>query len=241
MNRGLVEMSDSTHTIRSYQRIFKPDRRVYAIDGRRLPVPGGVPLEWLGWALCSLIAVLVLSQRSLLLAVVIAAIGGLLGASSHGWAGVVLGGLAAFVAAMLAGVVLDWLDWPLRLLIVPGMVATVAGQSSPDGRPTHRYLVSLAALRMRATRRSLDRALAPEGEVQTWAPQVWIAPDERGPVLRHGRVTGPARLVFGHTVVATPGRGRLIVRRAEGHRMRAGERLAEVIELDEGQIVEVRP
>jgi hypothetical protein len=47
--------------------------------------------------------------------------------------------------------------------------------------------------------------------------------------------------VFGHPVVAIPGRGRLIVRRAEGHRMRAGERLAEVIELAEGQIVEVRP
>jgi hypothetical protein len=70
---------------------------------------------------------------------------------------------------------------------------------------------------------------------------VWIAPDERSPVLRHGRVTGPARLVFGHPVVAIPGRGRLIVRRAEGHRMRAGEKVAEVIELGEGQIVEVRP
>ena len=43
-------MSDDTHTIRSYQRIFRPDRRIYQIDGRRLPVPGGVPLEWLGWA-----------------------------------------------------------------------------------------------------------------------------------------------------------------------------------------------
>ncbi len=60
-------------------------------------------------------------------------------------------------------------------------------------------------------------------------------------MLHHGRVRGPARLVFAHPVVAIPGRGRLIVRRAEGHRMRSGERLAEVIELDEGQVVEVRP
>jgi hypothetical protein len=234
-------MSDSAHPIRSYQRIFKPDRRVYAIDGHRLPVPGGVPLEWLGWAFASLVVVLVLSQRSILLAVVLAAIGGLLGASSHGWAGLVLGGLAAFVASLLAGVVLDWLDWPLRLLIAPGLIATLAGQGSPDGRPAHRYLTSWVRLRMRAARRSPDGALPDEEETRVWAPRVWVAPDEHSPMLHHGRVRGPARLVFARPIVAIPGRGRVIVRRAEGHRLRTGERLAEVIELGDGQVVEVRP
>ncbi len=85
-------MSDSPHTIRSYQRIFRPDRRIYQVDGRRLPVPGGVPLQWLGWAFASLVGVLVLSQRSILFAVVLAGIGGVLGASAHGWRGGVAGG-----------------------------------------------------------------------------------------------------------------------------------------------------
>lgn len=234
-------MSDSAHPVRSYQRIFRPDRRVYAIDGRRLPVPGGVPLQWLGWAFCSLVVVLVLSQRSIVLAVVLAAIGGVLGASAHGYAGAVIGALAAFVATLLAGVALDWLDWPLRLLVAPGMVATLAGQSSPDGRPAHRYLTSLVGLRIRAARRLLDGVIPGDGEVHVWAPHVWVAPDEHSPVLHHGRVRGPARLVFAHPVVAVAGRGRLIVRRAEGHRMRTGERLCEVIELGDGQVVEVRP
>jgi hypothetical protein len=234
-------VSDSTHPIRSYQRIFKPDRRVYAIDGRRLPVPGGVPLEWLCWAFCSLIAVLVLSQRSFVVAGIVAALVGLLAASSHSWTGAVLGVLAGFVATLLAGVALDWLDWPLRLLVVPGMIATLAGQSSPDGRPAHSYLTSLAALRLRATRRTLDGAIGAEHLERLWAPQVWVAPDQHSPVLHHGRVKGPARLVFAHRVVAVPGRGRLIIRRAEGHRMRAGERLCEVVELADGQVVEVRP
>jgi hypothetical protein len=234
-------MSDSGHPIRSYQRVFKPDRRVYAIDGRRIPVPGGVPLEWVGWAFASLVVVLVLSQRSIVLAVLLAAVGGVLGASSQGWVGLVLGGLAAFVASLLVGVVLDWLDWPLRLLIAPGMIATLAGQASPDGRPAHRYLASWAGLRMRGARRCLDGALPGDGEARVWAPQVWVAADEHSPVLQHGRVRGPARLVFARPVVAIPGRRRLIVRRAEGHRLRAGERLAEVIELDDGQVVEVRP
>lgn len=234
-------VSDGSQPIRSYQRIFKPDRRVYAIDGRRLPVPGGVPLDWLGWAFASLLVVLVLSQRSLIFAVVVAGIGGLLGASAQGWAGALTGALGAFVACLSAGVLLDWLDWPLRLVIVPGLAATLAGQPAPDGRPAHRYLTSLLGLRLRATRRSLDGAIAPDGAARSWAPRVWVAPDEHSPVLHHGRVKGPARLVFAHPVVAVPGRGRLILRSAEGHRVRDGERLAEVIELGDGQLVEIRP
>ncbi len=234
-------MSDSPHTIRSYQRIFRPDRRIYQIDGRRLPVPGGVPLEWLGWAFAALVAILVLSQRSILFAVVLGAIGGLLGASSHGWPGAIVGALAGFVTTLLAGVVLGWLDWPLRLLIAPGMVATLAGQASPDGRPAHRYLTSLLSLRARAARRSLDRAVCVDGEAQVWAPQVWVAPDEHSPLLHHGKVRGPARLVFARPVAVIAGRGRLIVRHSEGHRLRNGERLAEVIELTDGQVAEVRP
>jgi hypothetical protein len=234
-------MSDSVQPVRSYQRIFKPDRRVYAIDGRRLPVPGGVPLQWLGWAFASLLVVLVLSQRSIAFAAVVAAVGGLLGASQHGWGGALIAALAGFVAVLVAGVVLGWVDWPLRLLVVPGMVATLAGQSSPDGRPAHRYLTSWAGLRLRAARRSLDGAIAADGEMQVWAPRVWVAPDEHSAVLHHGRVRGPARLVFAHPVVVIPGRGRVILRRAEGHRMRRGERQCEVIELGDGQVVEVRP
>lgn len=234
-------MSDSVHPIRSYQRIFKPDRRVYAIDGRRLPVPGGVPLEWLAWAFSSLIVVLVLSERSILFALVLGGIGGVMGATSHGWPGAVGGAFAAFTGTLLAGVVLDWLDWPLRLLIVPGMVATLAGQASPDGRPAHRYLTSWLGLRLRASRRSLDGGIGVEGEIHAWAPRVWVAPDEHSPALHHGRVRGPARLVFAHPVVAIPARGRFIVRDAGGHRVRPGERLAEVIEVGDGQVVEVRP
>jgi hypothetical protein len=234
-------MSDSPAPIRSYQRIFKPDRRLYQIDGRRLPIPGGVPLEWLGWAFAALVGVLVLSQRSLVFALVLAAFGALLGASSHGCSGAAILAAAVFAGTLLSGVLLGWLDWPLRLLVLPALLATIAGHPSSDGRSTHRYLVSWLALGFRAARRSLDRPLVRDGEGQVWAPQVWVAPDHHSPVLQRGRVHGPARLVFGRRVVAIPARGRVVVRPAEGHRMRRGERIAEVIELGEGQVVEVRP
>ena len=234
-------MSDGSQPIRSYQRIFRPDRRIYQIDGRRLPIPGGVPLEWLGWGFCALVLVLVLSQRSLVFALVLGAVAGVLGASSHG----VLGAFGAFVAGvlltLLAGVLLGWLDWPLRLLILPGLVATLAGQASPDGRPAHRYLRSWVAVRLRASRHSLERVLPFEGAAaRVWAPRVWVAPDEHSAVLQRGRVRGPARLVFGKPVVVMAARGRFVVRPAEGHRMRVGQRRAEVIELGDGQVLEVR-
>lgn len=234
-------MSDSPSPIRSYQRIFKPERRLYQIDGRRLPIPGGVPLEWLGWTFAALVAVLVLSQRSLVLAIVLAGIGSLVGASSHGWVGATIGGTVGFVGTLFVGVLLVWLDWPLRLLVLPALLATVAEHPSSDGRSTYRYLVSWLAVQFRAARRSLDRPLGHDGETQVWAPQVWVAPDHHSPVLQCGRVQGPARLVFGRRVVAIPARGRFVVRPADGHRLRRGERVAEVIELGEGQIVEVRP
>jgi hypothetical protein len=234
-------MSDSSHPIRSYQRIFRPDRRIYQIDGRRLPVPGGVPLEWLVWAFASLTGVLVLSQRSIALAAVIGAVCGLVGGNSHGWRGATVAGACGFLGTLIAGLVLGWLDWPLRLVIAPGMIAALAGQAAPDGRPAHRYLSSWLALQLRTARHSVDRAIAAEDEVRVWAPQVWVAPDQHSPVLHHGLVRGPARLVFARPVVAAQGRGRLVVRRAEGHRMRRGERVTEVIELGAGQVVEVRP
>jgi TcpE family len=234
-------VSDSPAQVRSYQRIFRPDRRIYQIDGRRLPVPGGVPLEWLAWAFGALVGILALSERSMLLAGVAGALGALLGAGSRGWLGAVLGAGAGFFGALVAGVLLGWLDWPLRLVIAPAMLATFAGQVSPDGRPAHRYLTSWVGVRLRAARRSLDRPLPADGETERWAPQVWVAPDHHSPVLQRGRVRGPARLVFGRPVVVIPRRGRDVVRPAAGHRMREGERLVEVIELAPEQVVEVRP
>jgi hypothetical protein len=67
-------MTQRRAVVRSYQRLFSPDRRIYAIDGRTLPVPGGVPLRWLGHAAAAIVAAVVLAG---LHPVVIAAVAGL--------------------------------------------------------------------------------------------------------------------------------------------------------------------
>jgi hypothetical protein len=234
-------VSDSPAPIRSYQRIFKPDRRIYQIDGRRLPVPGGVPLNWLVWAFGALVVVLALSSRSLLFTVVCAGVAALIGAGWRGYRGAVVGAAVAACAVQAGGVVLGWVDWPLRLVVLPGLVATAAGQLTPDGRSAHRYLLSRAAVRLRATRRSLARPVLVDGQVLDWAPRVWVAPDHHSPVVGHGRVHGPAEIAFGREVVLTPRRGRYVARPALGHRTRNGELLAEVVRLQAGQVVEMRP
>ena len=146
-------MSDSPAPVRSYQRIFRPERRIYQIDGRRLPVPGGVPLSWLGWASGALLVIVILSSRSTAFTVAAGGVAALAGASLRGWRGALLAGSAAAFAVQAAGVLLGWLDWPLRLLILPVLVATAAGQLSPDGRDAHRYLLSRVAVRLRPPRR----------------------------------------------------------------------------------------
>jgi hypothetical protein len=227
--------------VRSYQRIFRPERRLYQIDGHPLPIPGGVPLMWLAWAAGSLAVVLALSAGSSTLLVALALGGGVYGAVTGGWPVAALAGFTVFVSAYAAGVLLGALDWPLRLVVLPVAAATFAGQSTPDGRPAHRYLLARVRLWLSPARSSLGRPVAADGRVEVWAPEVWVAPDHHAAVLRAGRVHGPARLEFREAVVVSRARRRHVVRPAEGHRLRDGETLAEVIVLGAGQVVEVRP
>lgn len=233
-------MSDGFTPIRSYQRVFKPERRIYQIDGRRLPVPGGVPLNWLAWAFSSLIVVLVLSSRSLLFGALVGIATGLL-CGGRGWRTGLSAGCVAFACVQVGGLLLGWIDWPLRLIVLPVLIATGAGQISADGRTAHRYVISHVLLRLRTGRHSLERPLATDGHATDWAPRMWIAPDHAYPVLHHGRVHGPARLLFAERVVLTRRRGRHVVRPAAVHRARHGDVSAHVVELAAGQVVEVRP
>ena len=176
-------MSPSAEPIRSYQRIFRPERRIYQVEGHRLPVPGGIPLRWLAYAAAALVGVLALSSGSAtvdaLLALAAASAGALLG----GREAAVLAGLAAFAGAWVLGIALGLLDWPLRLVVIPAGVATLATQATPDGRRADRFAASWLALRLAPRRRSLGRALPPTGVRVRGGGELWVAPDRK----REGR------------------------------------------------------
>jgi hypothetical protein len=232
---------DERGLIRSYQRIFRPERRLYQVEGRSLPVPGGVPLRWLAWASGALLCVLVLSSGSALVALLAGCFAGIGGLALGGRAAALLAAALAALAVPVAGFLLSLIGWPLRFVVLPGLVATLATQATPDGRRADRFALSWLAVRLAPRRRSLGRALHPVG--RGWAPDVrlWVAADERGPRLRRARLRGPA-------TVSLAGRASIFARRfprrtlirplGRGRRRRA---IVDSVELAGGELAEVRP
>lgn len=197
--------ADEPRVVRSYQRIFRPDRRIYQVDGRALPIPGGVPLRWLGWALATLLCGLALAGGSRLLTLLLAA--GAAGVAVWARRPRLIPALSAgaVLGAVVAGEMLRSLDWPLRLVVVPAVVATVMTQVTPDGRPVHRFAWSWLRAHV-AGRRSLGRALPPAGRSRATGAGVRVLCDEHGPVLRRARITGPAVVAFRAPVAVRRGR-----------------------------------
>lgn len=236
-------MSDGFEPIRSYQRIFRPERRIYSIEGRPLPVPGGVPLRWLAYASAALLAVIAVGSGSAAVALALAAFAGVAGAGAGGRVGGAVAALAALAATWFGGVLLGLLDWPLRLIVLPAAIATLATQATPDGRRADRFAVSWLASHLAPGRSSLGRTLPAAGRAHLLGGEVWVAPDERSPRLRRGRVRGPAIVFFSEAVAvrACGRRRRRVVAQGPGGRARRGEVSARRLALAEGEFLEVRP
>jgi hypothetical protein len=223
--------------IRSYQRIFQPDRRIYQIEGHALPVPGGVPLRWLGYASAALVIVLALSARTAALPALLVGGAAITGLRLGGPRAVVLAASVTATGAVVLGAMLASLDWPIRLLVVPALVATAGTQATPDGRSAHRYALSWLALQLRAPRRSAGRRLRRAGERVDVGARVWIASDPHTPTLRRGRVHGPALARFAQPITTRRRRSGRIVARPDDHLDGASR----TVRLDAGERLEVRP
>lgn len=227
-------------TIRSYQRIFRPDRRLYQIDGHQLPVPGGVPLRWLAFAIGALLAVVALSLRSPSVILVAAVVGGLVGAQAGGRDAAIAAAVGVAGVVWAAGFVVSTLDWPLRFVVMPALAATVCTQATPDARRADRFAASWLLTRL-ARRRSIGRALAAAGRRRVPTVAVWVAPDERGARPGPGRVQGPATLAFaGPVVVRRDWRRRVLVEPATVRPGR-GAVVVESLALGPGEVAVVRP
>ncbi|HSS43041.1 MAG TPA: hypothetical protein VLK37_10910 [Solirubrobacterales bacterium] len=234
-------MSDGFEPIRSYQRIFRPERRIYSIEGRPLPVPGGVPLRWLAYASAALLAVIAIGSGSGAVELAFAGLAGIAGASAGGRVGGSVAALAALAATWAGGLLLGLLDWPLRLIVLPAAVATLATQATPDGRRADRFAISWLAAHLAPARRSLARVLPAADRGHPLGGDVWVAPDERSPRLRRGRVRGPAIVFFSEAVVVRGSGRRRQVMQAPGRRARRGEAATRRLALGEGEVLEVRP
>ncbi len=235
-------MSESFEPIRSYQRIFRPERRIYQIEGRSLPIPGGVPLRWLAYATGTLLAVIVLSAGSVTVVLAAAAaVAGIVGFGVGGREGAATAALAALAATWLGGLALGLLDWPLRLIVIPAAVATLGTQATPDGRRADRFALSWLAVRLAHSRRSLGRALPLPGLAHYLGGRLWVEPDERTPVLRRARLRGPAVVFFSTPIaVRRAGKRRHLARPPARRRGRDVSTTPRFV-LGDGEALEVRP
>lgn len=235
-------MSAGYEPIRSYQRIFSPERRIHQIEGRPLPVPGGVPLRWLAWAALTLVAVLALGSGALVVPMGAAAAAGAGGLVIGDRTAGLFAAAAALAGSWLAGLLLGALDWPLRLVILPIAVASAATQATPDGRRPERFALSWLALRLAPARRSLGRGLPAAGVPESFAGELWVAPDPHGPRLRRARIVGPESVLFARPLAL---RRRWLGRRrwlaGEPGRLTRRSRLRKRVELRAGESLEVRP
>jgi hypothetical protein len=236
-------LTKAPQPIRSYQRIFRPERRIYQLEGHPLPVPGGVPLRWLAYAAGSVATVLLLGSGSPTVLLVVASLGAISGTALGGAAAAFGAAAGALAVAWIAGGLLGLLDWPLRLVVLPFALATLATQATPDGRGADRFACSWVALRLAPGRRSLGRALPRPGSL--WAPgaALWVGVDAGAPWLRSARIKGSGTITFTDPVlVRRAGRRgeRLRVRAAAGRRARNAERPAGRLALGAGNVVEVR-
>jgi hypothetical protein len=234
-------VSDGYEPIRSYQRIFRPERRIYSIEGRPLPVPGGVPLRWLAYAVAALLVVVAVGSGSLTVALAISGIAGIAGASAGGRVGAAVAAAGALAATFIAGQVIGLLDWPLRLVVIPAAVATLATQATPDGRRADRFALSWLATHLSPLRRSGDRSLPAPGQPHLLGGELWVAPDERSPNLRRGRVRGPAMVFFAAPVALRRARRRRLSAQPPGRGSRRDEVIERRLALSEGEVLEVRP
>jgi hypothetical protein len=238
---------DESAPIRNYQRIFRPDHRIYAIDGRSIPVPGGVPIAWLAYFAATLFAVILLTAGSLFLAVLLTLFAGLYGLYIGNRASAVVAAVAAFLLIPVVGAAIEVLDWPLRFLILPGLVATLGTQLAPDGRKPYRYAANWLTFHLRPHRRSLARAIAPDGAPSApYNPELWVDPDAHCVELRRARVRGPGIVRFRDELAVSHrnrGRRRAVIARqlASSQKPRKREILVDSIELEPKQILEVHP
>jgi hypothetical protein len=236
-------VTEGFEPIRSYQRIFRVERRIYSIEGRPLPIPGGVPLRWLAYATGTLLAVLALGSGSVAVALALSAIAGVAGLRSGGRLGGLLAAGAALATAGAGGWMLGLLDWPLRLIVIPAAVATLATQATPDGRRADRFALSWLRLRFVPLRLSAGRALPAIGHPQRLEGELWVSPDERSPRLRRGRVRGPA-VVFVSVPIALRRVGlrrRALLASEPGRDPRRPSPKPRRLTLGRGEILEVRP
>jgi hypothetical protein len=115
------------------------------------------------------------------------------------WAVATVATLLALTTPVL-GNVIGFFGFLPTIVILPVAVAYVATRVAPDGRKTERFAVGFVTHWFRHKRHAGARQIPREGDAVKVEGKVRTLWDMDSPVMRRGRVTGPATVRF-HTPV----------------------------------------
>jgi len=234
--------------LRSYRRVFNIDRRIYSIEGRQVPIPGGIPLRFVGWLLASLLGMLMLRSGSTMVLLLVVVVAGLIGNRRNGWPGATVGAVMGWAGFTVLSFGLSLIGPVVAFFVIPFAFAMFSLTAEPDGRPPHRFALSYIGWQMAPRRTDLQSSVAAVGETRSYrASECYIAPDWRSPVLRAGRFKGEGELTFDRGARVRRVRRMPLVRRSNRYvirpadsRLRGSEVVAN-LSLAAGEQAEVRP
>ncbi len=228
-------------TIHSYRRIFRVDKRVYSVQGRQLPFPGGIPLRILGWIAVAEALIVVLYLQSTVFAVIFALVGALAGWRRGRITGVLAGAVVGWASYVVLGFVFHIVPWEVTFVAIPAAIAGVSIRAEPDGRSPHRYAASWITWQLSPRRWSADGSVPAIDSTHTYRPSCPIAPDWRTPRLHRAEIRGPSTVTFRDPMrVRKLGVGRKDLLARPARRTRRGQTLA-IVTLTEGQTMRVLP
>jgi len=147
----------------------------------------------------------------------------------------------------LIGLPFELIGWQYKFCLIPLAVTVFGTRLTPDGRPAHRYAVSLVAYALRRHRVAGAHVAPLEGEPVPYEVETWISPDDRIPDLCRARVRGPATVYFRDQVVvdlATNsrwGRRRRVRPYLAGRRATRRQEITDSVAVRPGETVELTP
>jgi hypothetical protein len=110
-----------------------------------------------------------------------------------GYAAAVAVGMVIIGSLPLAGALLDVLPWPVRLILLPGVITRALCHRRADGRPAHEAIAAYMMFLLGPRRLvGLERAPTHDAELGVIA----VAPDERSASYRAGVVRGPGTVLL---------------------------------------------
>ncbi|MBA2523106.1 MAG: hypothetical protein H0V25_07200, partial [Solirubrobacterales bacterium] len=162
-----------------------------------MPIPGGIPLRFIGWLFASLLVMVMLRSGSNIVMLLVIVIAGLIGRRRDGWPGAAVGAVMGWAGFTVLSFALSLIGPIVAFFVIPFALTMFSLTAQPDGRPPHRFALAYIGWQLAPRRTDGHTGVAAVGEMRSFrASECYVAPDFCSPVLRAGIFTGEGEITF---------------------------------------------